>query len=46
MVPEEIADAKQNLKLKSAVHIKPSFNPLQVLTPKNILDTLQLIQTL
>ncbi len=39
MVPEEITDAKHNLKLKSAVHIRPSFNPLQVLTPKDILDT-------
>ncbi len=30
MVPEEITDAKHNLKLKSAVHIKPSFNPLHL----------------
>ena len=38
MIPEEITDAKHNLKLKSAVHIRPSFNPL----PHGVLATFSL----
>ncbi len=38
MIPDVISDAKHNLKLKSAIHIRPTFNPLQVLTLKDILN--------